>query len=113
MSLLEELNTILSPLNIPIETGVFTKEAPNKYIVAVPLSDVFELHADNIPGVDVQEVRLSLFSKGSYTTMKNQIIRALLNAGLTITARSYIGYEQETGYHHYNVDVANFYELEE
>lgn len=45
--------------------------------------------------------------------MKNNIIRALLAAGLTVTARSYIGFEEDTGYHHYNVDVANFYEMEE
>ena len=69
--------------------------------------------ADNRPHVDIQEARLSIFSKSGYSAMKNAVVRALLNADLTITARQYIGYETETGYHHYNVDVANYYETEE
>lgn len=113
MSLLSDLKTVLTPLGYPIETGVFTDSAPDRYIVLVPLSDIFSVHADNAPGVDVQEVRLSLFSKGSYTAMKNAVVRALLGAGFTVTARSYIGYETDTGYHHYNVDVAHYYETEE
>ncbi len=113
MSLLSDLKTILTPLGYPLETGVFSDKAPDQYIVIVPLSDEFDIHADNRPHVDIQEARLSIFSKGSYTAMKNAVVRALLNADLTITARKYIGYETETGYHHYNVDVANFYETEE
>ena len=113
MSILSDLKTVLGPLGFPFETGIFTEEAPESYIVIVPLSDTFDIHADNTPGVDVQEARLSLFSKGSYTAMKNAIVRALIGADLTITARQYIGYEADTGYHHYNVDVAGFYEMEE
>lgn len=113
MSILSDLKTTLTPLNIPIETGVFSDSAPDKYIVLVPLSDSFDLHADNAPGIDVQEVRLSLYSKGSYTAMKNAVVNALLAADFTVTARQYIGYETDTGYHHYNVDVANYYEMEE
>lgn len=113
MSILSELQTVLAPLNIPIETGVFTDEAPAQYIVVVPMADTFDLHADNQPGVDVQEARLALYSQGSYTAAKNSIVQALLQADITITARQYIGYETETGYHHYNVDVAKHYEMEE
>jgi len=113
MSILSDLQTLLAPLNIPIETGVFTDEAPAQYIVVVPMADTFDLHADNQPVVDVQEARLALYSQGSYTTAKNSIVQALLQADITITARQYIGYETETGYHHYNVDVAKHYEMEE
>ena len=113
MSILSDLQTALTPLNIPIETGIFTGEAPAQYIVVVPMSDTFDLHADNQPGVDVQEARLSLYSQGSYTAAKNSIVQVLLQAGITITARQYIGFETETGYHHYNVDVAKHYEMEE
>ena len=113
MSILSDLQTALTPLNIPIETGIFTGEAPAQYIVVVPMSDTFDLHADNQPGVDVQEARLSLYSQGSYTAMKNSVVQALLQADFTITARQYIGYETDTGYHHYNVDVAKHYEMEE
>ena len=113
MSLLSDLTAILAPLNIPIETGVFKDKAPDTYLVLVPMSDSFSLHADNVPGVDIQEVRISIYTKGNYSTLKNNIVQALLSADLTITGRNYIGYETDTGYHHYNVDVANYYEMEE
>lgn len=113
MTLLEELNALLSPLGIPIETGIFTEAAPDVYLVFVPLSDTFDVHADNRPRVNIEEVRIALYSKTSYTSVKNRIVRTLLDGELTITARHYIGYETETGYHHYNVDVARHYEMEE
>lgn len=113
MSVLSDIQTTLSGLGIPIETGVFKDDAPDKYIVVVPMADTFDLHADNAPGCDVQEARISLYAKGSYTRDKNAIVRTLLGADFTITDRRYIGYETETGYFHYNVDVAKYYEMEE
>lgn len=113
MSVLADIQSALSGLGIPIETGVFSEKAPAKYIVVVPLSDTFDLHADNAPGCDVQEARISLYAQGSYTKEKNAIVKALLAAELTITDRRYIGYENDTGYHHYAVDVAQYYEMEE
>lgn len=112
MSLLTELNAILPPL-LPVETGVFSDTPPDRYAVVTPLADAFDLHADNKPGVDIQSARISLFDKGSYTKMKNQIICAVLNAEMTITDRRYIGHEDDTGYHHYAIDVAKQYEMEE
>lgn len=113
MSILADVQTALSGLDIPMETGVFTEIAPAKYIVVVPIVDTFEIHADNVPGAEVQEARISLYCQGSYTKEKNAIVKALLTADLTITDRRYIGYETETGYFHYVVDVAQCYELEE
>jgi hypothetical protein len=113
MSVLTDIQTALSVLNIPIETGVFSGSAPAKYIVVVPIADTFDLHADNAPGIDVQEARISLYVQGSYSTDKNVIVKTLLANDFTITDRRYIGYETETGYHHYAVDVAKHYEMEE
>lgn len=113
MSLLSDLNAIASQLGIAVETGVFTDTPPNDYLVLTPLVDTFDLHADNAPGTDVQEVRLSLFTKGSYTKWKNAIVRALLAADITITDRRYVGHEDDSGYHNYAIDVANYYEMEE
>ena len=113
MSVLADIQTALSALDIPIETGVFKDEAPDRYIVIVPMVDSFDLHADNTPIIDVQEVRLSLYSKGNYTKDKNALVKVLLAHDFTITDRRYIGYETETGYHHYAVDVAKHYEMEE
>ena len=113
MSILSDLQTKLAPLKIPMETGVFSGTAPKKYIVVVPITDSFELHADNSPGIDVQEVRLSLYVKGNYIKYKNALVKLLLKNEFTITDRRYVGYETETGYHHYSVDVANYYEMED
>lgn len=113
MSILSDLQITLKSLDIPIETGIFSNHAPSEYIVLVPMSDVFEIHADNSPHIDVQEVRISLYSKSNYIKMKNAVLKALLDDDFTITQRQYIGYETETGYHHYNVDVAKHYEMEE
>ena len=112
MSLLEDLQTTLVELDIPVETGIFSDKAPEQYLVIIPLSDTFDLHADNAPGIDVQEARLSLFTTGSYTAAKKKLIRLLLRDDFTITGRLYNGYETETGYHHYTVDVAKHYEME-
>ena len=112
MSLLEDLQTTLSELDIPVETGIFSDKAPEQYLVIIPLSDTFGLHADNAPGIDVQEARLSLFTTGSYTAAKKKLIQLLLRDDFTITGRLYNGYETETGYHHYTVDVAKHYEME-
>ena len=113
MSILAEINTALGACGIPLETGVFTTTAPDKYIVVVPMADIFDVNADNTPTYDVQEARISLYSKSNYIADKNKIVRLLLNADFTITGRQYIGYETGTEYHHYVVDVSKHYEMEE
>ena len=113
MSLLSELNTIAESCGVPVETGIFSDVAPDTYLVLTPLSDSFDLHADNQPSVDVQEIRLSLFCKENYMKIKNQLVKAVLNADMTITDRRYIGFETDTGYHHYAIDVAKSYVWEE
>ena len=112
MSVLTELNDILDGMHIPVETGVFTDEAPFTYAVLTPLSDTFALHADNVPQIDVQEARISLYSKNSYTQIKNSLVRLLVLSGFTITDRRYLGFETDTGYHHYAIDAAKHYEYE-
>ena len=113
MSLLSELNTIAGGCGIPVETGVFTDPAPDTYLVLTPLADAFDLHADDRPGIDTQEVRLSLFCRENYMKIKNTLVRALLAADVTVTDRRYIGHEDDTGYHHYAIDVAKSYTWEE
>ena len=112
MSLLSELNTLISPL-VPLETGVFSDPAPDRYAVITPMVDTFELYTDDKPRHEIQEARISLFDKGSYTAVKNQIVRILLDADFIITNRRYVGHEDDTGYHHYAIDVAKNYELED
>ena len=113
MSILSELNTLFETSNIPVETGVFSGVPPDEYLVLTPLTDTFAVYGDNKPLADINEVRISLFSKNNYLQRKNQLVRILLQADFVITDRRYIGHEDDTGYHHYAIDVAKYYELEE
>ena len=113
MSILSELNTLFETANIPVETGVFSGVPPDEYMVMTPLTDTFAVYGDNKPLADINEVRISLFSKNNYLQRKNQLVRMLLQADFAITDRRYIGHEDDTGYHHYAIDVAKYYELEE
>lgn len=109
MNALKELNTLLDSLNLPVETGVFSNKAPDTYIVLTPLIDVFDIYADNRPEVDVQEVRISLFTKHNYLETVYKIVFALFFADFTITEKRYIEHEDDSGYHHYTIDVAKHY----
>lgn len=91
MSLLSELNTIAGGCGIPVETGVFTDPAPDTYLVLTPLADTFDLHADNRPGIDTQEVRLSLFCRRITRKSKTRSSVRCWAADVTVTDRRYIG----------------------
>lgn len=112
MSILTELNALLSP-SISVETGVFSEVPPASYAVLTPLTETFDFFTDDKPRHETQEVRISLFDQGNYISLKNQITHTLLQADFTITDRRYLGHEDTTGYHHYAIDVAKPYELEE
>ena len=111
MSILSDLKTVLSVLNIPLETGSFKSSLPDEYIVLTPITDDFDLFSDNEPAYEISEVRISLFSKTNYIKRKNQITKLLLESDFTITGRWYVEYEQDTGYHHYTIDAAKYYEF--
>ncbi|WP_406713282.1 hypothetical protein QEV65_03055 [Trueperella pyogenes] len=107
-ALLEQLTRIADKLGLPFEVGLYTATpAPQTYLVATPLVDVLDVFADNQPSVEIEEVRLALFTTGNYLDLRNRITRALLDAGLTVTARRYVGFEANTGYHHYALDIAS------
>jgi len=107
-----ELDTLLA-VYAPVETGVFSGEAPNRYFIVTPLVDTYELFGDDEPEYEIQEARVSIYSKGSYLALKDSIIRRLFSEGFSITERRYIGREDDTGYFHYVLDVAKLFLLEE
>ena len=106
MSILEELNTIVESAGLPVETGVFSGTAPDDYVVITPISEHFALFSDDAPGMNIEEARLSLFSKRNYLQKKELLVRMLLTAGFVVTDRRYIEHETDTGYHHFSIDVA-------
>ena len=109
MSMLEEVNMIVTSAGLPVETGVFSTTAPDAYVVITPISEHFELFSDDAPGMNIEEARLSLFSKGNYGAKKWQLVQLLLSAGFLVSERRYIGLEEDTGYHHFAIDVAKEY----
>ncbi|MEC4621921.1 hypothetical protein VST04_27910, partial [Bacillus paranthracis] len=67
---------------------------------------------DNLPAVDIQEVRISFFAKGNYLNTQKQLVRSLLQHEFTITGRVFVGFEKDTNYYHMAIDVAKHYEME-
>ena len=65
MSLLSELKNIITDIGLPVETGVFSGIPPNRYTVLTPLTDTFDMYADNRPEINVEEVRISILDKGN------------------------------------------------
>ena len=108
--LLEQLSRIAGKLELPYAVSFYADTpAPDTYLVFTPLTDSLEVFADNTPGVENEEARISLFTKTNYLAMRNQLTRALIDAGLTVTARRYVGFEADTGFHHYSIDVATYH----
>ena len=85
MNILAQVNLLLSRLSIPVETGSMKQATSDKYIVLVPLADSYPVSADNLPIADVQELRITIFSKENYIKLKNQIISILLSNDFCIT----------------------------
>ena len=111
MNILEDLYGILTGLGLDVETGVFSGQAPDEYIIITPLSDTFPLFGDNMPLLEAQEARLSLYSKKNYINRKKSVVETLIKLGFTITGQTYLGREDDTGYFHASIDVKKCYEF--
>ena len=110
--MLSNLIEILSPI-LPTETSVFKGENTDKYAVLTPLNDWFTMFADNKAEFIKEECRISLFVKGNYLKVKNQVIKLLLENDFDITVMKYIGLDSDTQYHHYSIDVEKLKKVEE
>ena len=110
--ILEELHGILKRLRISAETAVFSNKPPAEYAVLTPLTDTYEVFADDRPECEVCEVRITLYTKGNYLMTKFHVEEKLLRHGFTVTLRRYSGYDTDTGYHSYTIDVQKQYLLE-
>jgi len=51
MSIFTDMDFVLKDLGIPYQTGVYKGNAPDTYLVMVPLTDSFAVHADTLPGM--------------------------------------------------------------
>ena len=109
MNILTELNDLLSGLDFAVETGVFSGEAPDEYVIVSPMSNVFPVFGDNLPILETQEARISLYAKRNYTKRFKLIVKSLLLEGFTITGQTYLGHEDDTSYFHVSIDVQKCY----
>ena len=109
LSILAELKLLIHRLAIPVQTGGYMKAPPATFLVLIPLTESFPEHADDEPQLNQPEVRLSLYTKGSYTGLANTLVRELLRSDFSVINRQYIEYESDTGYHHYEIDVTKVY----
>ncbi len=106
MSVLEKIENVMASVNVSVETGVFSDEPPSEYAVLTPLTDSFEVFADNKPTAEVSTVRISFYKIGNYLERVGQIVQALLDAGFTIMNRKHVGIDTNTEHHNYAIDVA-------
>ena len=111
MSILSEITNLIKNINIPVETGYFSEKPPDTYIVLIPLTDTFEMYADDEPQSEIQEVRVSIFTKNNYISLKDQLSNEILEAGFIISDRRYIGFEFDTKYHHYVIEIMREYNM--
>lgn len=108
-NILYEITPIFEKLEIPIETGIMSGRPLDTYAILTPMSERFDVFADNRPQIETQEVRISLFTRKNYIKIKNQLVKSLIQADFTILERRYIDYENDTKYHHYAIDVEKEY----
>lgn len=83
--------------------------SPLSYATMNDADMTWDYHADNYPQVSIDEVRLSVFTKGDWRGLFKSLQKAILSdEELTITARRYVGFETDTDYHHLAIDIATY-----
>ncbi len=108
MTLNERVINALSPLNVPVTVmeNLTDDGVCGKFIVIIPTSDNFGLHADDKPLACAEEAELALYCKGNYLAFRDMATELLIAADITVTGRRYLELEKDTGFHHYIIEVA-------
>jgi hypothetical protein len=104
MSLLSEVCATLDSLCIQHETGAFIDNPPDTFAVLTPMSDDWSVIGDSRPLDEIQNLRISLFTKGNYLADVRRIVFALLDAEIVVSDRRYVGREDDSGYSNFAVD---------
>jgi len=110
--LLTELTEIITNLKLSVVTGVHGTDdisGKNEYIVLIPMNYDLTGYADDTSWDEVQEIRLSLFHRGDFMAIMRGLTKSLLKTDITITDRRYVGWERNSKYHHYVIDVSKNY----
>lgn len=109
--LLEILKERLSPIvggNIHTIDATDTTKPP--YIVLTPIDDSYSFHADDTPQSWTEDVLISIYTVENYRELAEDVCKACIDAGCTITERRFIERESKTKYFHYAVTVEKEFE---
>lgn len=114
MNIISKITTALSPLSAPVATGMYEApeengipQYPDKYIVITPGVEQNEDIADDAPLTETTDADVNLYMRGNYQATKDQMKSLLESAGFYLSFRGYVGFEKDTGHHHYVITVQN------
>ena len=104
MSIITELDTVLSPAGLDIEACVYTGKNPN-HIVITPLGERNDDVADDDFLTETSAADVNLYYVGNYQTKKNQLVSLLREAGFFIADRRLVEYIPDRRQNHYVITV--------
>lgn len=113
MTLNERIITALVPLGISVDVTEHTPDGAERFCVIIPASDNFECCADDRPISGTETAELALYCKGNYLAFRDETLKLLVGAGITVTDARYLEFENDTKYHHCIFDVAAVRNYEE
>lgn len=111
-NILSEATGIINNMGVEVQTAVYSEKPPDKYVVIVPIEDEFAEFADNKPTLDKQSARIVILNKENPYRLRNNIVKALWNAGFSILTRKYSGFDAETKHHIMYVEIEGGYKVD-
>ena len=114
MTFFEKIGTALEPLEISVDVMEHPVDGTNdRFCVIIPASDDFECCADDRPLLGTEAAELALYCRGDYLALRDDVLKLLVGAGITVTGGRYLEYEKDTEYHHYIFEVEDARNYEE
>lgn len=113
MTLNELINTALAPLKVSVTVVEHIPDDAERFCVIIPASDNFECCGDDRPLSGTEGAELALYCKGNYLAFRDEVLKLLVGAGITVTGGRYLEYEENTEYHHYIYEIVDARNYEE
>ena len=113
MTLNERIIAALAPLKISVTVVEHTPDGAEQFCVIIPASDSFECCGDDRPFSGTESAELALYCKGNYLAFRDEVLKLLVGAGLTVKGGRYLEYENDTEYHHYIYEIVDTRNYEE
>lgn len=98
------IESALSEIGCPVDT-IEHDGTEDVYIVYYTYSENDELYADDAPIVEGTYGTVTIFSKGDFKTLANDVKSKLRQAGFTILPGGPEGFEDGTGYYTWPIEI--------